>query len=286
MTSLSNRALLVSVSVSEWSARKLDKTETQTLKLKHGLNVDAARVNKNLLPLDDSLERIRKATNGIRAMFYERTLPWAQENMRILKADAYMKFAADIGALKREREQLVDEFIRDYPARVAEAQRLLNGLFKRDDYPEAWQLRDKFACKVNFAPVPDAKDWRVDVGEEHLEALRQQLAEQERATLKSAMAEAWDRVKKVVEHAHERLAQPEAVFRNSLVDNALELCALLPALNIENDPGLDDVRRDLESALVGYNVETLRTDPVVRQDAAQKMADIMSKMGALYAQAA
>lgn len=284
---LAQRAMLVSVSLSEWSGRKLDKQETQYLKLKHNLNVDAARVNKNLLPMDDGLERIRKSTNAVRALYYERTTPWIQENLRILKNTAYVKFAQDIGKLVREREQLVEEFIATYPERLAEAQRLLNGLFKRDDYPEAWQLRDKFACQVNFSPVPDSSKWVVDeiVGE-HMEALRKQMEAQATAGLKTAMADAWDRVRKVVEHAHERLADPKAIFRNSLVDNALELCALLPSLNIEDDPNLEDVRRDLEKAIVGYNVETLRSDPAVRQDAAEKMRAIMDKMGALYAQAA
>lgn len=285
-TDLASRAMLVSVSLSEWSGRRLDKTETQYLKLKHNLSVDAARVNKNLLPMDDGLERIKKSTNQVRALFYERTLPWSQENLRILKADAFVKFSRDIGKLVREREQLVEEFISTYPERLDEAKRLLNGMFKRDDYPEGWQLRDKFACTINFLPVPDAADWRIEIGEEHMASLKVQLEEQARAAMKTAMSDAWDRVKKVVEHAHERLANPDAIFRNSLVDNALELCAMLPALNIENDPGLEDVRRDLEGALVGYNVDTLRSDPAVRLGAAQKMADLMAKMGALYAQAA
>lgn len=284
---LAQRAMLVSVSLSEWSGRKLDKQETQYLKLKHNLNVDAARVNKNLLPMDDGLERIRKSTNAVRALYYERTTPWIQENLRILKNTAYVKFAQDIGKLVREREQLVEEFISTYPDRLQEAKRLLNGLFKADDYPDAWQLRAKFACQVNFSPVPDSSKWVVDeiVGE-HMEALRKQMEQQAEAGFKTAMADAWDRVKKVVEHAHERLANPDAIFRNSLVDNALELCALLPSLNIEDDPNLEDVRRDLEKAIVGYNVETLRSDPAVRSEAAEKMKAIMDKMGALYQAAA
>lgn len=285
-TPLANRALLVGVSISEWSARKLDRKETQEIKFKHGLGVDAARVNKNLLPLDDALERIRKNTNAIRALFYARTLPWSQDNLRILKSDAYLKFTQDMSALTRERDDLIREFIQAYPSRVAEAKRLLNGLFKPEDYPAASTLPDKFACRVTFLPVPDTRDWRVEVADEHMAALRQQLAEQEKAAFKVAMKDLWDRVHKVVEHAHERLSQPQAVFRDSLVDNALELCSLLPTLNIDNDARLEEVRRDLEGSLAGYNVDTLRTDPAVRADAAEKMRQIMSKMEGLYGIAA
>lgn len=284
--SLTERALLVSVSISEWSARKLDKQETQTLKLKHNLNVDAARVNKDLLPMDDGLERIRKATNAVRALFYERTMPWAQENLRILKAEAYVKFANDIGQLVRERERMVEDFLSTWPSRVAEAQRNLGTLFKSADYPDALRLREKFACRVNFLPVPSADDWRVGISDAHVEKLRQQLREQERAAFRTAMADVWERVHKVVEHAHARLSDPDAIFRDSLVDNALELCALLPSLNIDDDPALEDIRRDLEGSLAGYNVDTLRSDKRVRAAAAQQMQELLDKMGGLYGLAA
>jgi hypothetical protein len=96
----------------------------------------------------------------------------------------------------------------------------------------------------------------------------------------SAMAEAWSRVHEVVEKTVERLANPENVFRDSLIDNAIELCSLMPSLNIANDAEMEGVRQTIERTLAHFagNVDALRHDPVERQDAAAQLAEVMRKM--------
>ena len=95
------------------------------------------------------------------------------------------------------------------------------------------------------------------------------------------MAEAWQRVHDVVEKTVERLANPANIFRDSLVDNAVELCAMMPALNLSNDPQMESVRQTIERTLAKYqgNVDALRHDPIARDDAAVKLAEVMRKMG-------
>ena len=81
---------------------------------------------------------------------------------------------------------------------------------------------------------------------------------------------------------HERLSDPKNVFRNSLIDNARDLCSVLPSLNISDDANLEALRRDLEQSLCKYQPDHLRDDEVLREEVSDKMADIMSKMGAFY----
>jgi trehalose-6-phosphate synthase len=50
------------------------------------------------------------------------------------------------------------------------------------------------------------------------------------------------------------------VFRDSLVDNAVELCRLLQTLNVTQDPKLERARQQLESILIGVDADELRKD--------------------------
>jgi predicted secreted Zn-dependent protease len=96
------------------------------------------------------------------------------------------------------------------------------------------------------------------------------------------MREAWDRVRDVVQKAHDKLSQPEAVFRDSLIENIREMCAVMPSLNIADDPHLEAVRRELEGKFASIVPDQLRNSVTFREDTSHQMKDILDKMSALY----
>ena len=55
---LSDRALLVQLSISQWTARKFDKKVTNDVANTHGVASSAGRYNKALLPMNDLLDRV------------------------------------------------------------------------------------------------------------------------------------------------------------------------------------------------------------------------------------
>ena len=57
--SLTNKALLVSLNISVWTARKLSKSESEEVIRRHGAVDGAARVNVALLPGSESLRDIQ-----------------------------------------------------------------------------------------------------------------------------------------------------------------------------------------------------------------------------------
>jgi hypothetical protein len=285
-TTLSNRALLVNLQISQWTARKLDRAETQLLNQRHGLTVEAARVNKNLLPLATELERVHQITAFIRKDFAKRTLPWGLEGVNILKADAYVEFTGVVRQWQAEWHGAVDAFVAAYPTYREEARLLLNGMFKDEDYPHPEDLARRFAFNMRFMPMPDQQDWRVDIGDEALATLKADLAKDIEKSMGEAMTTAWLRVYDVVSKAHERLSNPENVFRDSLVDNAIELCALLPSLNVLDDPGMEKARQAIERSLCAVKPDTLRDDLSVRAKVAGDMADILRKMSGAFPKAA
>lgn len=284
--SLSERAMLVSLQISQWTARKLDRTETSAVNRKHGLTVEAARVNKNLLPLATDLDRVHKISSAIRKQFDFLTAPWALHGVNILKSDAYMDFTGTVRGWQDEWHGAVETFLAAYPTYRTEARLLLNTMFNEDDYPSPEDLARRFAFNIRFYPLPDADDWRVSVGDEATMQLREQLKADVERAMGEAMQDVWRRIYEVVSKAHERLSCPDNKFKDSLVENAIELCAVLPSLNITSDPDLEQARRDVERSLCAHRPDTLRDDLDTRAQVADQMAEIMRKMSGAYQRAA
>jgi hypothetical protein len=282
--SITTKGMLAVLSVSQWSARKLDKKETVELARKHGIAGDIASVNKDLLPHAASLDAIHKKTGEVRTFFYEQTLAWGIEGTRILLVDNYMEFTQAMRQKLLERERLVHTFMGEYPILRNSARVILNGMYRDEDYPPSSVVERKFAADLKFFPVPDASDWRVSLSGAESQRIRDELAAEITASTGEAMRDAWSRLHEVVTKAAEKLADPKAIFRDSLVTNALDLCKLLPKLNLTDDPNLEAMRQQVEGALAAHTIETLRQPGATRGETAAKMADIMAKMGGMYGQ--
>jgi hypothetical protein len=89
------------------------------------------------------------------------------------------------------------------------------------------------------------------------------------------------RLAECLSRIHERLAQPEAIFRDSLISNARELCGVLTRLNVADDPQLESLRRQTE-LLATTEPATLRDNADVRQDTANQAQSILDAMTATY----
>jgi hypothetical protein len=288
MSNLSERAILTMLHMSQWTARKLDRAETLAVNRKHGLYIEAARVNKNLLPAGNELAALQQVTEMVRKDFGKRTLPWGIDGMRILKSDAYMDFAKEVNGWRDTWEDARDAFLKAYPDLKQAAARSLGTLYNENDYPSQYEVGRRFSFDVRFMPIADARDWRIDVGDEVRAKLEADITARLVDVERTAMADAWARVHDVVAKSVERLSDPTAVFRDSLVDNAVDLCALLPTLNISNDPEMNAVKATIERTLAKFsgNVDALRHDPIERTATADKLAEVMRKMAGYVPQKA
>ena len=289
MTTLSERAILTTLNVSQWTARKFDSDETLAVNRKHGLRIEAARVNKNLLPTKNTeLQTLQQVTSMVRKDFDKHTLPWSVDGMRILKSDAYMDFSQEVRIWQDVWENARDAFLWAYPGLKRDAAAALGSMYDESDYPTENELRHKFKFAIRFMPIADDRDWRIDVGDDVKAKLRADIRAQLQEVEQTAMASAWARVQDVLEKTVERLANPTAIFRDSLVDNAIDLCALMPSLNISNDPEMEAVRWSIERTLAKFagNVDALRHDPLVRSDTANTMAEVLRKMAGYTQRAA
>jgi len=287
--SIASSAMLVELSISSWTARKLDKKVSAEVDVAKNTKVSAVNVNKNLMAGTGVLDKIIKYAAGARAWHLSQTLPWSDNGSRLLPMSNFMNYKEQLNVMEDNYNALVDKFIDSYPDLVSAAAFQLGDLFDRNEYPDAGSLRGRFKFNYSFFPVPNAGDFRIDINEEAKADIIANCNKAHQDRLNNAMRDAWERLKDCLTRMSDRLSvdyvkdengqmvEEFRVFRDTLVDNAVELVDMLKHLNITKDPAMEKARQDLKLALSKHDAEELRSSLVARQSVKSQVDAILSK---------
>lgn len=279
---LSDRALLVQLTISTWSANKLDKqisVETTALK---GAVSGSGRYHKSLLPMCSLLDDIKRKAGLIRTKFYDNTLPWGVKGTQILPAANYLAFMTEFRKERADYTKLVSSFLPVYPQLVQDAQNLLGAAYKADDYPDATAIADKFSMDLQVMPVPN-NDFRVNIADEELQRVHEEVEARVKQATQGAMRDVWQRLYDKVKHMADRMSKiddPSSRFHDSTLEHVTELCALLPRLNLTDDPLLEAMRQEVEGKLAGLSKDAVVLDSTFRQTKINEANDIAARMAA------
>lgn len=279
--SLSTSAILVELNVRSWSGRKLDRKVSDEVNKTKGANKDACRANKNLFAGSDKLEKINNFVASARMEYYRMTLPWSTSGTRLLPFKQFFEFTEWANRTKLEFEDIVDSFLTEYTTLISAQAFRLGTMFDSKEYPSRDELALKFSFNHVLIPMPEAGDFRIDAEEDLKKQLEEQYANAYQDRTKAAMDDLWNRLFETITHLRDKCTLDKTIFRESTLENALELCTLLTKLNVTGDSKLEQRRKELEKALVGVDTEGLRKDVGVRNDTKEKMNAILKKMEGL-----
>lgn len=290
---LASSAMLVEVNISHWAGRKKDKRASNDVTTANHAATGVASVNKKLLANSDTLQAIQRHVTATRSMHVNMTMPWSNSGLRLLPTAQYFKYNQAMSDMQNEFEKLTHEFLRSYNDEVIDVQLKLGDLFSHDDYPTVESLERKFAFRTNYMPIPDAGDFRVDVGNEAIRELREEYATFYKRQYDTAMNDVWTRLHKTLTNMSERLdyvdtgeveiywsapskANPNGKkmsrrvgvknFRDSLVGNARDMIDLLRVCNVTNSGQMSAMADRLEEALSGVTADALREDAYLRTE--------------------
>lgn len=282
-TQIHSRALLVWLTISTWTARRYDKQISRKVNAEYNASDDAGRYNKFLLPGDAQAYKTLIALAGsIRAAHYTQTLAWSDEGWRLLPTANYMEYTTWFRQQQSEYKRALDQFVADYPTMRAEAQIKLKGLYRDEDYPDTYDIRQRFALDVQYSPVPAIGDIRVDLAADQVGAIETAIQQRIERASRLAIGDAWQRLYGCVQRMSERLSDPEAIFRDTLITNTRDICDALKRLNVTDDPALEAMRVHVERELTAHDPDVLRDTPRVRRSVAEKADAILSTMRDLY----
>ena len=281
-TSLTLRAMLADLTISMWSARRHDKTASAEITEAKHAAAHAARVNKLLVP-KGALQPVETAAGEARRTHRYHTLPWDDGGARILTVEGYWPYLDAMSRAKERFDAAVDEFLACYPEFRAAGQRDLGDLFSPIDYPSPRDLRQRYGFETSILPLPDAADFRVELGDAHVEEIRADIERRTDERVKQAVADAWSRVHDVTAHMVERLTKFEqdgrgGYFRDTLVSNVRDLASVLGALNLTGDPVLERVRQRLALELGRFDPSELRSSPAARAETKRSAESILTLM--------
>lgn len=279
-------SMLVEFNASVWTARKLDKSTTaEVQQAKQAKAKNAARVNKHLLAGTTELEDIISFVQKVRLYVATNTVPWSDRGMRLLPTAKFMEFDDDMKAFENEFVAKVNDFIQIYPTLITAQAMALGSLFNRAEFPDVNDIARKFDFKFTYLPLPTAGDFRVDVGMAAQEELKARLNEVYAKRIEVAVSDVRERLTEAVKHLADQLtveyvgkeAKPRRFYESTL-ETAKNLCELVPALNITNDPRIEEVRAELERIVGGIHVETVRNDYPAREELKREMDDLVSRL--------
>lgn len=281
-----DRAMLAYLRIGTWSARKLDTKATKKLTVDADATSDAARVNKHLLAsADEKLRAIQKIGSEARKYLDNNTLPWDDAGNRLLPNEKAIEVVGELTKIEKSYGAAVDEFVAEYPALRAQALVHLGDLANIEDYPPPEHVKAKFSFRLSFTPVPTGfSDVRTGLGKEQMDALSKHYEASARRQVGDALTAAWERLRETLGHYSDRLREKDdgsgkmQIFRDSMVTNLRDTCALLKTLNVFGDDDLERMRVRVERDIASFDADALRGSDLLAHSVRSEVEVVLDQM--------
>lgn len=291
---LSERAVLVKLSIGTWNGKAVDRDVTEDTNERYDAESDAGSYSKQLVARK-FLQAVSSSTSTGRNRFKLLTLPWSDSD-RILSTQGHPHFTEQMRDSRQAVEAARDEFVQIYKSGEVkkEAKLRLKKMFNDDDYPPVKDVFDKFYFDVEIKPVPEIRDFRAKLSDATVKAVIKDIERRQKERLEEAMNDVFKRVAKHVRNLSERLREyqpgtgrvakgekkvaPKNQFHASAIFNVMEVANLLPTLNITGDKRLEKLHQDLLKELTTEPAEILRIDEKVRKDVMAKADKMLKKV--------
>lgn len=275
MNALQNKAMLVRLTVHAWTARKKDKDASREVEKNHNAK-DSGNYIKLLID-KSHLTPYQQQEGKIREYYSRMTLPWSDAGDRLLPAAAFMDFTTGMRERIDEADRLANDFVLSYPTMVADARTKLGTMYNALDYPAESTIRERFGVELEFNAVPDAKDFRVDVGEEAAAQIKDTITKSVENKQKEATRACWQRLQEAVGKIVEVMERDKPRIFDSLMEAPRELIVILPKLNFSGDIHLDALCIEIGDRLIVESDE-LRRDAGLRMEIGRRAADVLGKI--------
>lgn len=278
--SLPDRAVLVRLTRSMYQPYAFDEEATERAGGKK-----TGRFNKKLLANSTRLRSVNSAYSALYTYVRGVTLPWLDDGVRMLKASEYMEFSQQVGHLESLANQAAHDLADHWDEEIdADRKRFsdhaaLTGqpnMFNIADYPTKDALRGMFKTDIKIYPIPSRQDFRIQIHEEDIKALEDEIAKTQQDITKHVMKEILDPVSKLAA----KLADEKGIFRDSLVENVLEVLDRAPKLNINDDPEINDMLADLRKVAAGISPKELRKDVAYRKEVVDNVSELEKRLEA------
>jgi hypothetical protein len=274
--SLVQKAMLVDLHISQVTKTRTDKRATNRTVAEHHAQDKSLRVVKNLFHPSSTAE-LDSLVSQIRAVHESLTLPWNRAGVRILSTAAFTEYSEKVRGIITQIDEAADVFAyQKLQQALVKAEQMLGDAWNPDEYPTAEEVCDSYRVRVQFYPVPSAGDFRVEIADADLAAIRAEMERQGAEDMKAAMGTLWTELRDGLDDLTTKIyggdvskASIEALLRK--LDRAGKL-------NVAGDARLEDMIKDLRGVFGSLDAEDLRADSTFAEQVIDKADDLATKM--------
>jgi len=284
MSALENKAMIVTLTASMWGAAISDKELADKLTDQHHAEEGTARVRKQLIA-KDALKPVKAAIDVAKGIHNRMTLPWSDHGQRLLPVkahEAYRDLMESAMATVDEQRRL---FIDAYTAEIEKARTALGDMFDEDDYPTPKEVGSKFGVTYSIEPVPAAKHFVADIGDDEAERIKKDLERRAQMKLDAAMVSLYERIEQALRRLVDRIGFKEDGSPRPVHATALEslqtLVEAVPNLNLTEDVKLAEIAERLRGLIGRLKIEDLRygsSKPHVVQQVTERRQMLTSEL--------
>lgn len=284
---ISERAMIAKLSIKSWGGSVVDHEVTEEVSHQHKASLKGAgRYSKTLVaghfkkPLNSAISKARQTHLAL-------TLPWGDDGARILAANGYLHYDAQMLKRRQDFERQVDLFCKGVDLYKQEAEQRLGDMYDPSDYPNEKDLREMYSMSVDIENVSEAGDFRAELPEDAVKAIVDGIEHRNKVKMTNAMNDVFKRVESVAAKMSKSLKEykpatsdspAENIFKDTLVTNIKDQADLLDALNITGDERISKIKDELLEGLVEHSPEILRSDKDARRETQAKADAILKKV--------
>jgi hypothetical protein len=259
--SLATSAVLVSLSRSVPDLVKNDPEAAKALAKLKNADSDSVGAKKKLIA-SKAHDNLQELSRAIYRYHVDNTLPWGNLGARLLPHAKSIDYQVQM-----------DEFLKQF-------QMLKEDFLDESLFPSVYELERRIGVRLEYDPIADPNDFRVQVGNQAAEAMKEQFSGVLKNRVEAAYADVFKRLREPLENMSAKLnyvdEKDKTKFRDTLVGNVNKFVELMRSCNITSDPTMTRITNDLRDALDGVTPEMLRNSPAQRAETKAKVDRIIS----------
>ena len=286
VTTLADKAMLVKLTMRRANLTKRDAVAEAIIQQQ--MDDSSLIVNSKLFrDKNNPINKIMTAASEVYTEHKKRTLPWADKGPRVLPNEQYMEYTQVMRGKISYVDTLMQKYLPNYDTYVQldithRSRNQTNARAKAEDYPTAIEFQTKMGFDLRFMPMPDQRHFLFDLSHDDLEAFNASMEQTAIIARDDAIKRMLDPLKHLVEKLGKPIGGDGHIFRDSAMENIVEGIEMARKLTFDNSPEIKQLTDELNKEVSKYadNMSWLRESPIVREQAAKKLSDIASAMGA------
>ena len=275
---LGEKALIVNLNISVWSARKTDKNVLREISNLYHSDQNHGSFSK-LLISKARLEAIKDIASAARKYHNEMTLPWMDGGGRLLPSKDFQDYSFTMSNYQSEFYTTVDDFVNSYDSYIQEGLDKLGQIADTKDYPPKDQVKSKYEFNYTYFPVPDDGDFRVTLSSDFVNQLKNNFNQSHQERFDRAKQSITREVVDLVSNAIVRLSNEDesAWFKATTIDSIVTYREDHAMIELLEDQDLFTLLSDLATTASIHTVQELRSDFKNRKFIADSFKAILIK---------